>query len=291
MQVELTTFASQYNSRIMRTLLAVFVLVELVPNGPGNEPESYFKTLFAATNLPNDLLVLVGLIGVGVAIWTLLTIKRQVNTFVSKERARITVDIEPLKPNGEEKNYGVLYDKSPMPPASGMIWYADLRIENSGETNAFIGVSLCKALIRGIRWDPRSEIITSQIGLPTVLRPHAEPFKHRARIETGQALRLEIDRETAQAIGNGSAGIYVIGRIEYRDVFDNQWAIKFCRVWGAWWFGGQWQNASVWNDYEPESSGDIPMNGELRVTRPSSLRRILRWIRRKKPDVPVIEIT
>jgi hypothetical protein len=76
-------------------------------NGTSNRPEGYFKTLISANNLPNDLLFLVGTAGVGVAVWTLFTIKRQVNTFVSKERARITVDIEPLKPDGRDDNYGV----------------------------------------------------------------------------------------------------------------------------------------------------------------------------------------
>lgn len=235
----------------------------------------------------NLALVFAGFTGVGVAVWTLRTIKRQVDTFVSKERARITVDIEPLKPDGRDDNYGVLYDKSPMPPPSGNPWYAHLLISNSGETNAFVGTSLCKAYIKAAGWDPRGEIITSQMGLPKVLHPHADPVRHSERIERVPTL-VGVDSETAQAIGNGSMGIYVIGHIEFEDVFDNRWTVTFCRKWGAWWFGGQWQEPSLWYDYP---DGKSQMNGVLRIKRPSILRRVLRRMRREKPEEPVIEIT
>lgn len=236
----------------------------------------------------NLTLVVVGSIGVGVAIWTVRMIKRQVDTFVSKERARITVDIEPLKPDGRDDNYGVLYPKSPMPPPSGDAWYAHLLISNSGETNAFIGTSLCKAYIKAPGWDPRGEFITSQMGLPKVLHPHDEHVRHSVRIERVPALRLGVDSETAQAIGNGSMGIYVIGHIEYGDVFDNRWTVTFCRKWGAWWFGGQWQEPSLWYDYP---DGKSQLNGVFRIKRPSMLRRILRRMGKEKPEAPVVEIT
>jgi hypothetical protein len=78
----------------------------------------------------NIALAVFGFGGTGVAVWTLLTIKRQVNTFVSKERARITVDIEPIKQSGSAGN-GIPFPNSNMPPPSGEIWYADLSITNS----------------------------------------------------------------------------------------------------------------------------------------------------------------
>jgi hypothetical protein len=115
----------------------------------------------------------IGALGIVIAIWTVLTIKAQVNTFVSKERARITFDIEPLNPSGKQ---GILYDKSPMLQPEHAIWDIDLRIANSGATNAFIRAAFCKACVKEWNWNARDEIITSQIGLPTVMRPAENPI-------------------------------------------------------------------------------------------------------------------
>lgn len=254
-------------------------------NGTDNKPEGYFKTLIAPNNIATVVLVLVGLGGIFVAVWTLRTIKRQVETFVSKERARVTVDIKPIRRKSDSAGR-ILYDKSPMPHPKDDVWDVDLLILNSGATNAFIGHALCKACIKPAGWNPQTESITSQIGLPKVMRPHSEGFMHSARIETGSALR-QVDSEMAQGIEGGALGIYVIGHIEFRDVFDNRWAIKFCRKWGGWWFGGMWKENAAWYDY-PEKS---EMNGEFRIMRPSLLRRMWRRIRKRDPDLPVVEVS
>ncbi len=232
----------------------------------------------------------IGIWGIVIAIWTVRTIKRQVDMFVSKERARITVDIEPFNPS-DTNLYGILYDKSPNRADAFKISHVDLCVANSGETNAFIRNSLCKACIKQAGWDARKENIASQIGLPQVMYPHKEAFKHRARIETGHPLKPDVDRDTAQAIADGFLGIYVIGHIEFGDVFDNRWTVRFCRKWGAWMFGGQWQDTSSWYDYEPHTRGEFPMSGEFRIKRPSIIKRILRRVRKKKPEAPAIEIT
>jgi hypothetical protein len=75
-----------------------------------------------------------------------------------------------------------------------------------------------------------------------------------------------MNRETATAIAEGSLRLCVIGHIEFGDVFDNHWTLKFCRQWGGTWFGGQWQFASVWKDYEPQTPGSFKMNGDFRIT-------------------------
>jgi hypothetical protein len=235
-------------------------------------------------------LAVIGFFGIVIAIWTVRTIKHQVDTFVSKERARITVDIEPIKQSGGVRT-GTPYPNSDMPPPSGEIWYADLLIANSGETNAFIGQSLCKACIKATGWEPGREFITSQIGLPKVLHPHKDAFRYSARIETGHVLRLELDKEMAQAITNGSMGIYVIGQIEFGDVFDNRWTVKFCRKWGAWWFGGAWQGVNIWYDYPDDIlPEDSLVNGEFRIKRPSWLQRLRNRMRGKNPDFPEVEV-
>jgi hypothetical protein len=47
-------------------------------------------------------LFLVGIVGILIAVFTLRTVNRQVDTFVSKERARLTVDIDPFQPDGPD---------------------------------------------------------------------------------------------------------------------------------------------------------------------------------------------
>jgi hypothetical protein len=253
--------------------------------------ESYLRRLFSPENTPNIGLFFVGLLGVTAAIFTLKMIKSQVDTFVSKERARITVDIEPLKPNGREEPRGIPYDKSPMLPASGEIWHADLLIANSGETNAFVGAALCKAYVKATGWNPQEEIFNSSIGLPKVMHPHTDPFTYQVRIETGNILRPEMDREMVKAVADGSMGIFVIGHIEFVDVFDSRWTMKFCRKWGAWWFGGAWQGVNIWYDYPDDIlPEDNLVNGEFRIKRPSWLQRLRSRMRGKDPDFPMVEI-
>jgi len=235
-------------------------------------------------------LFIVGIFGVWVAVVTVRTVKRQVDTFVSKERARITIVVQPFNPS-EAYPSRMIYDNSPMPPATFNVNHVEFCITNSGETNAFVRRALCKACVKELNWDARDETINSQINLPNVMHPHEAPFRHRTAIETGHLLKSEIDKDTAQAIADGTLGIYVIGHVEFGDVFDNHWAVKICRKWGGWWFGGEWQGSSVWHDYEPEGTVGLPLNGDFRIKQPSTLRRILRTLRRKKPNIPVIEIT
>jgi hypothetical protein len=256
------------------------------------KPEEHIKAdVWVVQSQPKDLydkaafwistaLAGIGVLGIVIAVWTVRTIKAQVGTFVSKERARITVEIEPL--NTGDK-LGILYDKSPRLLPENAIWDVDIHIANSGETNAFIRAAYCKACIKGLNWNARDETITSQIGLPTVMHPTEKSFQLRERVE--------VDRKTGTAIAEGSLRLCVIGHIEFGDVFDNHWTLKFCRQWGGTWFGGQWQFACVWKDYEQQTPGSLKMNGEFRIKRPSLLRRTVRRMRKKDPHAPVIKMT
>ena len=227
----------------------------------------------------------VGVVSMVFAVRTINMMKRQVDTFVSKERARIAVDIEPFNPTGNptgNRRLRALYDKSHMPPARFETPHVDLRIANSGETNAFIRVAIFKACLKELNWNPRNETITSQVDLPKVMRPNADHFKHKSSIEISHVLKAEVDQETAQAIADGTLGIYLIGHIEFGDVFDNCWTVKVCRKWGGWWFNGKWEDTFSWYDYEPQASGEFPMNGEYQIKYPTVLRRILRRTFKKR---------
>jgi hypothetical protein len=250
---------------------------------PESVPKGYFHTLISAKNLPNLLLFLVGLAGIGVAIVTLLTIKRQVDTFVSKERARLTVDIDSFQPPRK------IYDHSDMPPSASEVWFAKLKIANHGSTNAFIGPALCLACVENPGWDARKTAITSQIPLPKVIPPDGKAIEFDIRIETDKMNEWKVYRDTIDAVGNRSKRIYVIGLIEFWDVFDTHWSLKFFRQWEGTGSAGAWQFTS-WRDYGPDDGGPIDGNREFRIEKPSKFRRIWRSFRKRDPDQPVVTI-
>jgi hypothetical protein len=248
------------------------------------KPSGYqWHELLAPANVPNWVLAAIAGLAAWMAYKTLRAIKQQVDTFVSKERARITVDIKPLEPSGKPGDH-MVYDKSPMLPPKDQIWRVDLRIANSGETSAFIGSALYNVCIRPRSWDARTESIDLSFDLPKVMRAGKESIENR---ETS----IQIDRATAIAIMDGSLGVFVIGHVEFGDVFDNHWSMRFCRRWGGTFSRGDWQYTSTWHDYEPQTRGEFPMNGELRIERPSKLRRVLRRMLKKDPQAPIVEIT
>src|SRR6266849_5005317 len=58
-------------------------------NGAKNNPQSYLSRLFAPENLPNIGLFFAGIVGIGVAIWTLKAIESQTRVLVEGQRPRI----------------------------------------------------------------------------------------------------------------------------------------------------------------------------------------------------------
>lgn len=173
-------------------------------------------------------LFLVGFLGIWIAYDTVRTVKRQVDTFVSKERARLTVDIDSFLPDGPQPP-GNPYPKSNMPPSSNDFWITKLKITNHGSTNALIGSALCLACVEHSGWDAKKTAITSQILLPKVIPPDGKAIEFDARIETDKTHKWRVDRATIDAVANGSKRIYVIGLIEYWDVSDTHRTLKFFR--------------------------------------------------------------
>jgi hypothetical protein len=228
-------------------------------------------------------------VGILIAVVTVRTVKRQVDTFVSKERARLTVDIDPFQPDGPNP-LGNLYPNSNSPPASKDFWIAKIKIANHGSTNALIGSALCLACVEHSGWDTKKAVITSQIPLPKVIPPDGKVFELDARIEINKTHEWKVDRATIDAVANGSKRIYVIGLIEYWDVFDTHRTLNFSRQWYGTWFENAWQFTS-WRDYGPNDGGPIDGNREFRLEKPSKMQRIWRRLRKRDPDGLVISIT
>jgi preprotein translocase subunit Sss1 len=234
-------------------------------------------------------LFLVGFVGILIAVVTVRTVKRQVDTFVSKERARLTVDIDPFQPDGPN-SLGNRYPNSNSPPASKDFWIAKLKIANHGSTNALIGSALCLACVEHNGWDAKETAIMSQIPLPTVIPPDGKVIEFDARIEINKKHEWKVDRPIIDAVANGSRRIYVIGLIEYSDVFETHRTLKFFRQWYGTWFENAWQFTS-WRNYGPDDGGPIDGNREFRIEKPSKMLRIWRRLRKCDPDELVITIT
>jgi|GEM_PF-3147817 len=212
----------------------------------------------------NLALTIAGFIGIGIAVWTVRTIKRQVDTFVSKERARLTVDIRQFE------------------PSYGGIWIARVKIANHGSTNAFIGPALCSACVKDPGWQGKMAI-TTQIPLPKVIPANGEPEEYAARIEMPGPSVYEVDQATFEAVRGGVKRIYVVGLIEFWDVFGARWTLKFFRLWWGTWLDSKWQY-TAWRDYLPEDGAPADANGELRIEKPSAIRRFLRRMMRRDPN-------
>jgi hypothetical protein len=236
----------------------------------------------------NWALVIVGIVGIVVAVCTLLLMKRQVDTFVSKERARLTVDIDSFHPDGRESTENP-FPKSNMPPSGSEVWFAKLRIANHGSTNALIGPALCLACVENPGWDAKKTAIKSQIPLPKVIPPDGNAIEFDARIETDKTHGWKVDRATIDSVGNGSKRIYVIGLIEFWDVFDTHRSLKFSRQWTGTWSANAWQSTS-WCDYGPDDGGPADGNVEFRIQKPSKLRRLWRRLLKRNPNEFVVTI-
>ena len=231
----------------------------------------------------NWALVVVGFAGIVVAVFTLLLMKRQVDTFVRKERAKLTVDIDCFQPPRK------MYDKTDMPPSASEFWFAKLKIANHGSTNAFIGPALCLACVENPGWNAKKTTITSQIPLPKVIPPDGKAIEFDARIETEKMNEWKVYQDTIDAVRNRSKRIYVIGLIEYGDVFGTHWSLKFFRQWMGTGSAGALKFTS-WSDYGPEDGGPPDGNGYFRIVKPSIYRRIWCRLRKRDPDEIVVTI-
>jgi len=74
------------------------------------------------------------------------------------------------------------------------------------------------------------------------------PFEGHTLLRTnGFPLELETDETRIQRVRENILFVRVHGNIRYRDVFGNQWQLKFCRVWKYWsWYTGKEAVGGMW---------------------------------------------
>jgi hypothetical protein len=153
-----------------------------------------------------------------------VTVARQ-NTeiYISKERARLRVEVEPLdlqnlaRPEGEG------------PPPRGA-WF---KVIIEGFTPAFITETRAVAMLSGSKEPPPTNLTDIAMGelpkIPQVIKPGSTPVETFALIQPEPRLTLPM----IQAIQEGKSFVHFWGFIHYKDVFDRERRTRFRYLWDA----------------------------------------------------------
>jgi hypothetical protein len=184
--------------------------------------------------------------------------ERQVDTFINKERGRLTVEIEPFDMHGAK--------------ALGEV---KIRVINHGSTKASIGRSVCLPCVESSEWKTADAESNLQMDLPKVISPNVEGAPFTAPIFQGG--KLEFDSKKAiDDIQSGTMSLYVLGCIDYEDVFGGKWQLRFCRKWQSLVYaGGTALRHHSWPDH-----GGTEENYERQTKDPSKLTSFLARIRK-----------
>lgn len=224
---------------------------------PKDEPKGYFGTLISANNLPNLLLVPVGIVGIGVALSTLSSIRnqaeemrlqrlamsatltainqqvglmkrqadamdRQNKAIRARERARIAITIDPetSSPESIVGKYG-----------EGQVDYSLFKvfgfIQNNGNSNAFSVRSMSKVSVT--RTVPTNlEPYTKSFSLPEVISPAQKPLNISM---SNQGEYVMIPTSSLTDVYAEEAFLSMAGRIDYRDVYGQKRFTTFRYLW------------------------------------------------------------
>jgi hypothetical protein len=224
-------------------------------------PKEYLKAAVAPANLSNWILAGLGAAGALLAILTLLVIKRQGDTFVSKERARLAVELEPFELRTPDQ-----------------LWEVEFLITNHGSTKAFIGEAQCLPCIEVEKWKAEDAEIHLVIAIPKVLPPSETAVRFTGPMQKGDQIDLtgwDMDQEIVDSVRSQEMAAFAVGHIEYGDVFGIKWRLRFCRRWRAFYnpdgtlWHGDWQDC-----------GSPAANSERRIRDFGKLGTVLRYIRK-----------
>ena len=215
------------------------------------KPSEYpWRELYAPANVPNWILALLAGIAGGLAYKTLRAIKRQVDTYEGKERARLTVEIEPFElPNRDDSAIVTLV------------------VTNHGGTNAFIGKARSAVCLKPRDWDMKDLALgyVPQMKISNAISPGQH--KVRERLVADGDCGLGSIPETYDPLRDGTAWIFAVGFIEFEDVFGSSWRLKFSRKWG-----GIYAEDGVWLFTDDWSESPCYPNGEEKIKKPTRLK-------------------
>ena len=139
-------------------LLAVFTAMEIHIY----QPPHYLYRVFDAPNLPNILLVFVGIGGVWAALRTLKTIEKQVEAQVNAERAWMEVDIE------LDRNHAITELTSGRGPTNTVVSLT-VKWLNVGRTPAWINLTQIEMMM--LPDETHAPPVRPEPGFPSVIGP------------------------------------------------------------------------------------------------------------------------
>lgn len=191
---------------------------ETHPEKTNNNPPKWY----AAIKRPEWWLVFVGFATLGFVGWQAYETRRavevaqdNVKVFISKERARLRIDLKSLNLVVEEGGY----------------YTVDFTISIHGTTAAYIGQTRCVAYKT-----PQEYINEPELGqaimfpihsLPNVVRPDSPPIESWALLDSAGSYKESILSEIKQ----GRLFVGIRGFIKYKDAFDNDRETRFRYVW------------------------------------------------------------
>jgi hypothetical protein len=144
----------------------------------------------------------------------------QIEFMKSKERAQLRMDIDVPsldfisgfreQPGGYQLIFSVILD---------------------GTTRAYV---LEDSFIAYISDQPKEKRVRPVIGLPRNLLPESSPIRTYTLLQTdGLYPEVETDNQKVISARQGKLGIFVNGRIWYRDIFGDEWILEIDRYWDA----------------------------------------------------------
>jgi len=155
-----------------------------------------------------------------------------VNLFINKERARLRVNMKPLRLEIED----------------GESHTVDFAVSIDGATAAYITESRCVAYIMPLEVIQNPDLCEAVMfpmhSLPNVLVPNSSPSEDWALLELNEDHRGLFISE----IKEGRMVVGIRGFIKYRDVFDRDRETRFRYVWKPFGVGyefGSWQESGA----------------------------------------------
>lgn len=136
--------------------------------------------------------------------------KRSIEIMISKERARIRIEIEKF---------------NPLPASEFTYHQVDYRVFSYGATAAFISDSVARVEISNSAEPPNNHLFDPPASLPAVLHPSVEGVGKFAILFT------KLEQEDVDAVNEGTLFVHFNGSIKYRDVFDRNRETRFKYVW------------------------------------------------------------
>jgi hypothetical protein len=207
-------------------------------DGASNDPKGYFSRLLSPENLPSVGLFIAGIIGILVAIKTLRAIKRQgdwlkrqtvilveynkatrdsadaanrsVKLVISKERARITIETP---------------DSLKLPPDSNGLSFMPCikyRVRLFGPTEAIIMESRGGSYVSDSD-KPSANEPELKLWIPKIISPKDSPVEATS-IFHATASEIEDIRQDKRFV-------HFWGIIWYRDIFENDYPVRFRYIW------------------------------------------------------------